>query len=229
MFKIGDKIKIPKTKSYGDSIVDSNIIKSAINSYQDYLYIANTNNNNYLIVTDNIRQINEDINLASGDFFLKSDLELYEEPFILPELYYIECLNKEEINVINEWFTKTYRKRFDFSFFESVETYYFPNLDAFPDENNYLDPELNNNYSPLYAFPDENNYLEGYIKIADTLDIPKVSYSDFIKYVIEKDKNKESHITTEDEWIQLLINHKPKTIETTYGESILNKEREETN
>ncbi len=43
------------------------------------------------------------------------------------------------------------------------------------------------------------------------------------------DPTSESYTTSDDEWIQLLINHKPKTIENIYGESILNKEREETN
>jgi len=203
MFKNGDKIKIPKTKSYGDSIEDSSIIKLAISKNQDYLYIASTNNSdNYLLVTNDIKEVNKPRELASGDFFLESDLELYEEDtYQLPEKWYVEGTSKYGLireDHIREFFLKETKQKFGFM----IGYYYYFNIAS----NSYT---WTTDKQPLVE--------EGYIEITE---------EEFLKYVVNiKQENiiKDPHITTPKEWIELLINYTPKTKQIeTHEKSISN-------
>ena len=74
-FKVGDKVKLPLTKSYGDSYGNSNAISTAIDKGQKYLYVVNIYPGEDRI--DLWYQPN-----PSGDYFLISqdNIELYEEP-----------------------------------------------------------------------------------------------------------------------------------------------------
>jgi hypothetical protein len=76
-FKIGDKVKIPLTKSAGDSIYGSEIIKKAKEKGQDFLYITNIYEANLLkpkvYILDSYLS-------DTGDYYLEQDLITYEEP-----------------------------------------------------------------------------------------------------------------------------------------------------
>lgn len=67
-FKVGDYVKIPKTKSIEGTIVDSNVVAEAIARNQDYLVVTMVNEDYYVA----------DLKLTnSGDYFLEQDLEFY--------------------------------------------------------------------------------------------------------------------------------------------------------
>ena len=67
-FKVGDYVKIPKTKSIEGTIVDSNVVAEAIARNQDYLVVTMVNEDYYVA----------DLKLTnSGDYFLEEDLEFY--------------------------------------------------------------------------------------------------------------------------------------------------------
>lgn len=69
---VGDKVKIPKTKTAGwDSIEDSLEIKIAISNGQDYLYYAGE--------SDGKLMLHHEAEIPSGDYFTLEDIELYKE------------------------------------------------------------------------------------------------------------------------------------------------------
>jgi hypothetical protein len=68
-FKIGDKVKIPKTKSIGDSIDHSSIIFHVKKRQINYLIIKDIVGETYIL------NVNDDS--EGGDWFRKEDLELY--------------------------------------------------------------------------------------------------------------------------------------------------------
>jgi len=72
-FKVGDKVKLPKTKSAGDPISSSGAIRRARENRQDYLYVVVKSDRNGRYV------LREELSENSGDYFLLKDLELYEE------------------------------------------------------------------------------------------------------------------------------------------------------
>ena len=71
-FKVGDKVKIPKTKSFGTNINEFN--EEIINYDLDYLLITHISSTNNIIL-----KRNDNITLFYNVFSI-SDLELYEEP-----------------------------------------------------------------------------------------------------------------------------------------------------
>lgn len=73
-FKIGDKVKIPITKSTGCSIEKSDIIEYALKNNLQYLKVVEIDNNGDDIWLDD----KNEYQLSSG-VFLESDLTLYEE------------------------------------------------------------------------------------------------------------------------------------------------------
>lgn len=66
---VGDKVKIPQTKSVGESINESGAIEAAKRKNQDYLYF-NGMKSNWLMLSSNPQN-------GSGDYFSLSDVELY--------------------------------------------------------------------------------------------------------------------------------------------------------
>lgn len=68
----GDRVKIPKTKSVGDPIEDSNVIKDAIRNGIDYLYYTGA-------TVAGILMLNDKVGLEMGDYFKLEDIELYEK------------------------------------------------------------------------------------------------------------------------------------------------------
>lgn len=74
-FKVGDKVKLPKTKSAGGSL-PSSVIRRAKEKNQDYLYIKDirTEYAKTLYVL-----VEKKDNTYGGDYFLLQDLEAYEE------------------------------------------------------------------------------------------------------------------------------------------------------
>jgi hypothetical protein len=69
VLSIGDKVKIPKIKSVGRGISDSNTVRKARERNQDYLYFTGMN--------DGKLMLNSVYTTGSGDFFALSDIELY--------------------------------------------------------------------------------------------------------------------------------------------------------
>ena len=80
MFKVGDKVKIPKTKSTGMPLRSSYLIRDAIRYKLDYLCVVAASEVDYTINTEDhfIR------GHRRGTYFLAKDLELYN-----PEDHYI--------------------------------------------------------------------------------------------------------------------------------------------
>jgi transcription antitermination factor NusG len=76
-FKIGDKVKIPLTKSAGDSIYGSEIIKKAKEKGQDFLYI--TNIYEATLLKPKVYVLDSSLS-DTGDYYLEQDLITYEEP-----------------------------------------------------------------------------------------------------------------------------------------------------
>lgn len=69
-FKVGDKVKIPKTKSTGYSLQNSIVVREAMKNNQSFLYITK--------VQDWRFGLNNTL-LGTGDWFSLKDLEYYEE------------------------------------------------------------------------------------------------------------------------------------------------------
>jgi len=74
-FKIGDKIRIPKTKSIGDDIKNSIAIKMAKEKKQNFLYFNGISGERFLLHCF--------FELNNGDFFSESDLEIYSKQLFL--------------------------------------------------------------------------------------------------------------------------------------------------
>ncbi len=86
-FKVGDKVKLPKQKSIGIELEDSEPYKIAVKNKQDYMYIVEIikhYDDNY-VVADNMYIAYDDIYVVAdnmyrdGDYYIKEELELYEE------------------------------------------------------------------------------------------------------------------------------------------------------
>ena len=81
--KIGDKVKIPKTKSTGAPLGHSNMVTAAKSMGQDFLYFKNKDGYVY--------SLGVSMDGIAGDHFTIDDIELYEE-----YKYTIEyCRNKD--------------------------------------------------------------------------------------------------------------------------------------
>jgi hypothetical protein len=80
VFKVGDKVKIPLTKAYGDSYGKSNSIQQAKQLGQDFLYVGAEPDSDGVIV---LNYENEE----TGDFFdvIKDNIQLYEQPSVIQE------------------------------------------------------------------------------------------------------------------------------------------------
>jgi len=80
VFKVGDKVKIPLTKSLGDSYGKSNSIQQAKQLGQDFLYVGAG------IDSDGVIVLNYE-NEPTGDFFdvVKDNIQLYEQPSVIQE------------------------------------------------------------------------------------------------------------------------------------------------
>lgn len=89
LLSVGDKVKIPKTKSTFLSIEDSLEIKRAISNGQDYLYYAGE--------SDGKLMLNHQYGDTSGDYFTLEDVELYNENKMeikkseLEKIYNVAC------------------------------------------------------------------------------------------------------------------------------------------
>ena len=79
-FKVGDKVKIPKTKSFGSKIEDSNIIEKVLKENLNCLFVTKIDSDCYSIAT----AYNKDV--IDGDWFAKDDLELYIKPETLESI-----------------------------------------------------------------------------------------------------------------------------------------------
>ena len=79
-FKIGDKIKIPKTKrGYPDVEKLSNCVKRAIEKKQDFLYFKGFGKSGGIVLGDLV-VLNENLDVRKGgDYFGLSEIELYNE------------------------------------------------------------------------------------------------------------------------------------------------------
>lgn len=73
-FKIGQKVKLPKTKSVEGwgSLISSYHWNTAVDNNQDYMYITGFD--------EDLRcyEVGWRIDYNEGDFYLESDLELYD-------------------------------------------------------------------------------------------------------------------------------------------------------
>ena len=106
-FKVGDKVKIPKTKSKGCSLSSSHVIDRAKIRNQDYLFIIRIDECSEL--KDNTYVLDwryDGINNIGGDHFAKSDLEHYEEKFVLPKCWFVLYDTREEFDLLNQFYDK---------------------------------------------------------------------------------------------------------------------------
>lgn len=96
-FKVGDKVKIPKTKSKFCDITSSGIVNRVLKTSQDHLYIKRIDYDGTYVLVSNL-------NHPGGDYFLEQDLELYEGNYTHPNL---RKLAKEEIRTVmdgKDWY-----------------------------------------------------------------------------------------------------------------------------
>ena len=105
-FKVGDKVKIPKTKSKGCSLSSSHVIDRAKIRNQDYLFIIRIGE--YSELKSNTYALDwwYDGTNIGGDHFTKSDLEHYEEEFVLPKCWFVLYNTIEEFDIINQFYGK---------------------------------------------------------------------------------------------------------------------------
>ncbi len=97
--KIGDKVKIPKTKSIFGALENSNVIKNVKEKSQNFLFY-----NGLGVDGDHMFS---DVRENNGDYFLLSEIEPYEETdtSILPEKWCIQQSLSEEVC---KWFSNFY-------------------------------------------------------------------------------------------------------------------------
>lgn len=106
-FKVGDKVKIPKTKSKGCSYRSSHVIYKAKRENQDYLFIIRIDECSELKGSTYVLDRRYDgIMDIGGEHFTKSDLEHYEEEFVLPKCWFVLYTTKEEFHIINSFYNK---------------------------------------------------------------------------------------------------------------------------
>ena len=80
-FKIGDKVKIPKTKrGRADVFAVSVCARRAIEIKQDFLYFKGFEKSGGIVVSNLVIlcDVSDDY-LSAGDFFMLSEIELYEK------------------------------------------------------------------------------------------------------------------------------------------------------
>ena len=75
MFKAGDKVCIPKTKSWGIQLTESTVLKRAKAQGLEYLTVTGSAGN--IIIVNTV--IPERYNGIGGDYFLRQDLILYKQ------------------------------------------------------------------------------------------------------------------------------------------------------
>lgn len=167
-FKVGDKIKVPKTKSIGDlCIKNSSVLNKTKTNNIDHLFITHICNITGII------SCNTDITTCStnfgmieksGDYFTKDDLEHYEEEdcFVLPEEW---CLKITEENI---------------NFCKSLEN----NELGFVKDYNYV---LNGYYSPI---KDKDGYLGSFYNKNRI----EITLYEFKKYVLKISYKEESEL-----------------------------------
>ena len=117
-FKVGDKVKIPKTKSTGCPLSSSHVVARAKEENQDYLFIisigkyAGIKGDNYVL-----HWKDDGIN-SEGEYYTKSDLEHYEE---FPEKWAIELYPE-----VKKWIEEEY-KNTSYSCNDESFIFHFPN------------------------------------------------------------------------------------------------------
>ena len=79
MFKVGDKVCVPKTKSIESSYEESSLIAFTRWTNPEYLFVVRVTPDRYVIHHENPSS-----GRTTGDHFLEQDLELYN-----PEDFYI--------------------------------------------------------------------------------------------------------------------------------------------
>ena len=99
-FKVGDKVKIPKTKSTGMSINNDRIQRHLANSKFDYMTIKHI----YLDKTL-VGAIHTEMEGEQNWNFKAEDLEHYEE-FVLPKCWFVLYNTKEEFDLLNQFYGK---------------------------------------------------------------------------------------------------------------------------
>ena len=82
MFEVGDKVRIPKTKSIGVFITDCLVVRSTKALDLDHLYIIGIKDDGLTFVLNTAATL--DVDYVSGGYYLKEDLVLYN-----PEDHYI--------------------------------------------------------------------------------------------------------------------------------------------
>lgn len=101
--KIGDKVKIPKSKKgciYGDYGIDSSqAIRNAKILNQNFLFYNGLSRK----MDEHLLHHSYDPNYLTGDYFDITEIELYEEEF--PEKWYV-VRNRENFKILNEWANK---------------------------------------------------------------------------------------------------------------------------
>ena len=103
-FKVGDKVKIPKTKSEGISINDSAIKTLFSEEKHDYLIVKWITN-----LFPNFSEKIVECMFPTSKLctqFLNIDLEHYEEEFVLPKCWFVLYNSQEEFDIINKFYGK---------------------------------------------------------------------------------------------------------------------------
>ena len=117
-FKVGDKVKIPKTKSRGCSLSSSHIVDKAKRENQDYLFIIRIDEC-YAIKGDTyVLHWRYNGDNFGGDYYVKSDLEHYEE---FPEKWAIELYPE-----VKKWINDKFKSSYYNQSFKS-DVFHFPN------------------------------------------------------------------------------------------------------
>ena len=100
-FKVGDKVKIPKTKSEGISINDDRIQRHLANSKFDYMTIKHIYSDKTLVGV-----IHTEMEGEQNWNFKAEDLEHYEDEFVLPKCWFVLYNSQEEFDIINNFYGK---------------------------------------------------------------------------------------------------------------------------
>ena len=158
--KIGMKVKIPKTKSVLGKIEDSNVIKRAIENKQDYLFYTGNEYINWYKLNDK--------NYSSGDFFALEDLELYEEPFILPEKWKVKVTpeNAEKLTIWKIKVSKGY-------FTSNANRYDWIIQDGSGDNS---DSTGNNKFQEITWEKFQQHILKEETKLEETINLPTENF-----------------------------------------------------
>lgn len=102
LFKVGSKVKIPKTKSTGFSFSGSSVIDHVVKTKQDYLYLIRLDKR----ISGDVYVLNLNKIDCSGDYFALEDLELYEELESFKVGDIVRGIDKNEYSITNDDMTK---------------------------------------------------------------------------------------------------------------------------